>query len=97
VLPLAGDYNRDGEVNAADYVVWRKNSGKYVLQYSGADGDGNGIIGEGDFAVWRANFGDTAGSGAGSGGSVPEPATVWLVLAALGVNLRMRREDSIHD
>jgi hypothetical protein len=81
VLPLAGDYNRDGKVDAADYVVWRKDSGKYVLQYSGADGDGNGIIGAGDFAVWRANFGDAAGSGAGAGGSVPEPATVWLALA----------------
>jgi polyhydroxybutyrate depolymerase len=25
--PLAGDYNQDGSVDAADYVVWRKNDG----------------------------------------------------------------------
>jgi polyhydroxybutyrate depolymerase len=25
--PLAGDYNQDGTVDAADYVVWRKNDG----------------------------------------------------------------------
>jgi hypothetical protein len=89
VLPLAGDYNRDGEVDAADYVVWRKDSGKYVLQYSGADGDGDGIIDAGDFNVWRANFGATSG-GAGLVASVPEPATVWLLLTAAIVRSRSR-------
>lgn len=26
-LPLAGDYNHNGAVDAADYVVWRNNNG----------------------------------------------------------------------
>jgi RHS repeat-associated protein len=63
---LPGDYNLDGSVDAADYVVWRKTVGNTVANYSGADGDGNGIVGQGDFAVWRANFGETlAPSGPG--------------------------------
>jgi hypothetical protein len=82
VLPLAGDYNRDNAVNAADYVQWRKTLGKYVLQYSGADGNGNGIIDQPDYTVWRSNFSGAPG-GAGMAGAVPEPATVWLFLMAI--------------
>jgi hypothetical protein len=94
---LPGDFNKDGVVNAADYIVWRKTQGQTVTYFSSADGDGSGIVDAGDLNVWRANFGATPGSGAGLVGSVPEPATVWLVLAALGLNLRMRWADSIHE
>jgi hypothetical protein len=83
VFPLAGDYNRDNVVNAADYVAWRKNLGKYVLQYSGADGNGNGVIDQPDYSVWRSNFTGGPGSGAGLGGEVPEPATACFVLCAM--------------
>ena len=55
-----GDYNENGEVDAADYVVWRKTLGTMgVMAFSGADGDGDGQIGQGDYGVWRANFGTT--------------------------------------
>jgi hypothetical protein len=65
---LAGDYNRDGSVNTADYVVWRKTLGTTgVPAFSGADGDGDGTIDPGDLAVWKANYGDTLALGAGSG------------------------------
>ncbi|MEX2307912.1 MAG: hypothetical protein WD738_09990 [Pirellulales bacterium] len=84
-LPLAGDYNRDGNVDAADYAIWRKNMGQFVLQYSGADGDGNGIIGAGDYAAWRANFGSAMGGGAVS--SVPEPAARSVLLCAVATAL----------
>jgi hypothetical protein len=87
VLPLAGDFNRDGQVDAGDYVVWRKDSGRFVLPYSGADGDGNGIIGAGDYNVWRANFGDMAGSGETASANVPEPLTGWLLVGMVGLNL----------
>ena len=59
-----GDYNANGIVDAADYVVWRKiiDTGDTVVEpYSGADGDGSGIIDAGDYAFWRQRFG---GSGA---------------------------------
>ena len=55
-----GDYNRDGSVDAADYIVWRKWLGATgVVPYSGADGDGNGRIEQADYTVWRSNFGQT--------------------------------------
>jgi predicted outer membrane repeat protein len=52
-----GDFNLDGIVNAADYVVWRVSEGQVVSPYSGADGTGNGLVGPEDYALWRANFG----------------------------------------
>jgi hypothetical protein len=42
--------------------------GLHVPNFSGADGDGNGIVEQADLAVWRANYGRTLqGSGSGSG------------------------------
>ena len=49
-----GDYNNNGVVDAADYVLWR-NGG--TLQNDPTPG-----VQPGDYAVWRANFGKTGGS-----------------------------------
>jgi uncharacterized delta-60 repeat protein len=54
---LPGDYNKDGMVDAADYVVWRKTSGNNVPDYTGADGNGDGTIGQEDHGIWTASFG----------------------------------------
>jgi hypothetical protein len=83
---LPGDYNQDGKVDAADYVVWRKNPGAF-----GGD--------PGGYNTWRTNFDRTAGSGSGSAAAVPEPVTLWplscgaLVLCAWIA--RKRREGGI--
>src|SRR5262249_55571975 len=77
---LPGDYNKNGLVDAADYVVWRKTLGHVVTALSGADGNGNGSIDAGDYDFWRRHFGDTAaGSGSGAiaeAAVIPEPATL---------------------
>ena len=52
---LAGDYNHDDRVDAADYVVWRKTFGSTTAL--AADGSGNQQIDQADFDVWRRNFG----------------------------------------
>jgi hypothetical protein len=78
---LAGDFNDDGKVDAADYVVWRKNE----TANSPLPND-NGLTTQADrFNLWRANFGNPMGSGSSSGtaGSVPEPATMLLLLVAI--------------
>jgi endonuclease I len=85
---LPGDYNNDGDVDAADYTIWRRTYGDSAAAYSGADGDGNGMIGDGDLTVWRAHFGDVApGAGLGATAAVPEPAAIGLVIVCLTVGL----------
>jgi autotransporter-associated beta strand protein len=79
---LPGDYNLDNKVDAADYVLWRKNPNAH-------GGDPQGYI------TWRENFGNPAGAGSGSelagGGSVPEPAAVVLMLLGVAGAVMGRR------
>jgi hypothetical protein len=87
-----GDYNGNGIVDAADYVVWRKTLDQPASPAgSGADGDGDGTIGTGDYDFWAARFGDIVlGAGGGNvSGAVPEPASfVLLLVGMLVVKLR---------
>jgi hypothetical protein len=76
-----GDFNQDGVVDAADYVVWRDTLGQTGLGLA-ADGNGNSQIDAGDYNVWRAHFGQTIGSGSFTGGTVSEPSTVLLLMFA---------------
>jgi hypothetical protein len=58
-ISQAGDYNANGTVEAADYVIWRKTLGESKTPFTRADGSGNGIIDQADYLIWRANFGKT--------------------------------------
>lgn len=86
---LAGDYNRDGAVDVADYVIWRATQGSTELL--AADGHRDGVVDEADYAVWAANFGATAS--ATSLLVVPEPSPLTLLAAGCIVfgNRRRRR------
>jgi len=80
----AGDFNRDGVVNAADYVVWRKTLNQSINLGTGADGNLDGSVNQADFDVWRANFGRTYTSGSGASiTGVPEPSSLGLMLIVI--------------
>jgi hypothetical protein len=83
---VQGDYNNNGVVDAADYVLWR-NGGPLQNEV-----DAPGTVNAADYTAWRARFGNTSGAGAGlSGGAVPEPTAILLVLAGAVVTSCARR------
>jgi hypothetical protein len=80
---IRGDYNHNGTVDAADYVVWRKTLGQGGSGLT-ADGNGNQEVDAGDYDVWRANFGQTHGVGGQlQSATVPEPAAGLMMIVAL--------------
>ena len=86
-----GDYNADGAVDAADYVLWRKTLGDAGAALP-ADGNGNGVVDAPDFDYWRARFGDVIGTGAGAvTAAVPEPAAAMLLLVGVVLPLSRKR------
>jgi hypothetical protein len=60
------DFNRDGGVNAADYVIWRKYNGTSVPPGTLGDADHNGQVDNLDRDIWIAQFGTSGGAGSGS-------------------------------
>ena len=95
---LPGDFNRDGNVDAADYVIWRDTLGQTGPALA-ADGNRNDAVDAGDYDQWRANFGiPNAGGGSGATAAVehgfapvPEPSsvcTLWVALAFLSARRR---------
>lgn len=88
---VEGDYNLNGVVDAADYVVWRHTFGE-IGDGLVADASENSVIDADDFDAWRGNFG-SVGLGFSSSESlssnlaVPEPfstptlATLCVVLS----------------
>lgn len=70
VKTATGDFNQDGVIDAADYVVWRKGLGTTYLAN--------------EYNVWRAHFGERLSGGASVGATpaVPEPTTMAIVAMA---------------
>ena len=54
---MAGDYNANGVVDAADYVAWRNASPTATLPNDSTPG----VVDSSDYATWKANFGKTPG------------------------------------
>lgn len=82
-VTIPGDYNGNGTVDAADYVMWRDNPSAF-----GGDPAG--------YNTWRANFGSSISAAGGSvegTTSVPEPATLLLLISICSV-LCVRRGKS---
>ncbi|TWT90864.1 Pectate trisaccharide-lyase precursor [Pseudobythopirellula maris] len=91
VLPIAGDYNADGSVDAADFTVWRDRLGEPA---GALPNDASGQpIGDPQLQVWRDNFGQNQELILASASSaVPEPGALGLVwCGALLSVFRVRR------
>lgn len=81
---VAGDYNNDGTVDAADYTVWRDHLGLAVDMPNDTT---LGTVTADDYGVWKSNYGNSVGAGA----AVPEPSAIALLLAGLLAGCSRRR------
>lgn len=73
---LPGDFNDDGQVDAADYTTWRDNLNQEVL-LPGGDTTPGRVTGA-DKTDWATNLGAVS-----TAVSTPEPAAIGLVLLAV--------------
>ncbi len=86
LVALAGDYNLDGVVDAADYTVGRDSLGS--SSNLAADGDGNGVVDAADYTIWTSNFGNSLPNTATS---VPEPSSfVGLAISLMLMKSRLQ-------
>jgi hypothetical protein len=76
VVGVPGDYNNNGAVDAADYVLWR--DGGPLMN----EGNNPGTVNQADYDFWRATFGATSTPGLGSS-QVPEPLSVAIACCAI--------------
>ena len=98
--PILGDANADGWVDGGDYSIWADNyQATGVPPYSGGGWEfGNfnddTVVDGADYTLWADNYGSTglAAGGYGTGGIIPEPAT--LSLLGLGALALIRRRQS---
>ena len=86
---VQGDYNGNGIVDGADYVIWRKGVAPLPNEVPGVT---DGITTPEDYDAWRARFDNTSGSGSGLGtATVPEPTTVILLIMGVAAFATGRR------
>jgi hypothetical protein len=90
-LFVAGDYNRNGSVDAADYVVWRNTIGQTGSALA-ADGDNDLDIDQDDYAEWKNHFGESLVAASPVRAAIPEPSTWLLMITILAVPRSTIRE-----
>ena len=81
VPSVPGDYNQNGVVDAADYVVWRDE-----LEDGGvgrSDGNQDGQVDAADYDLWKANFGQVAAGSSINASAAPEPTSVLSLLLGI--------------
>jgi hypothetical protein len=86
-MPIPGDANLDGLVDTQDFAILKYYCGRTDAGWTEADFNDDHMVDTQDFTILKAYMGETGSSLV----SVPEPATLLLLGAAVPVLLKSRR------
>ncbi len=89
LLPLAGDFDEDGTVGAADLARWSMKFGTLAgAQHTGGDANADGDVDGGDLLAWQKQLGQSVFATAVN---VPEPGAGALIAVGTGAALSRKR------
>ena len=81
--PEPGDFDSDGDVDGADFLVWQRTfGGSAIPAGAGADSNGDGIVDAADLANWVSHYYQSVQS---NSSAVPEPFSAIMMLMGLGI------------
>ncbi|MEM8864697.1 MAG: hypothetical protein AAGF31_04040 [Planctomycetota bacterium] len=86
VYGLKGDYDQSGEVDVADYTLWRDSLGARGVGLA-ADGDRDGDVDIADYQIWRTNYGAEEVLTQTGAASILTPEPAGALLLAIGAAL----------
>jgi hypothetical protein len=95
VVIATADFNQDGFVDGADFLIWQQWVGMGATLAEG-DADGDSDVDQVDLAAWQYQFGSLAASLA-AGSPVPEPASCFVAWLAMLCQRRRGRQLSARD
>jgi hypothetical protein len=88
-IQLDGDYNGDGAVDGADYVLWRRAFENSTALPRDTTPES---VSQADYELWRANYGQPAATGSRQdAATVPEPASVVMGLVVAMIFATLER------
>ena len=85
----SADFDRDGDTDGADFLIWQRNAGTTnALQMQG-DANFDGVVDDADISIWQVNYPDPPAEIR----AIPEPMSFLpLALGLLGLgNSRVQR------
>lgn len=76
-MPVPGDYDGDGNVDASDLAVWQRTF--WSTSNLAADGNGSLRVDAADYTIWRDHLGASSGVGT-TVAAVPEPTGMAIAI-----------------
>lgn len=88
----SADFDNDGDVDGADFLIWQRGLGNSDAQLSDGDANQDMVVDQDDLAVWTNQY--TSQSALTSAHAVPEPANHLVCLLGIAAFTLSRRFDS---
>ena len=94
VLTIPGDANYDGKVDINDLTIVLAHYGQTGMTWADGEFTGDGTVDINDLTIVLAHYNQSVGSSAAGMAAVPEPSTIAIAAALLGLLVSCRRKPS---